>query len=167
MADWKPKAQRLLTRLLLGFALISIGFAAGKHAARSGGSAQPAAADPADGSGNTQGATTVVHYMHATFRCVTCNTIEKMTRELLDTEFADELKAGTVRMEEVDFQENEALARRYEVVASCVVVAKQVEGKEVAYQRLDEVWTLMKKPPAFNRHVGDVIRGYLTDEEAK
>ena len=96
--DWKPKTQRLLTRLLLGFALISIGFAAGKHAARTGGKGE-AVADITDGSGNAEPSAVVVYYMHATFRCVTCNTIERMTRELLDTEFADEITAGSVRMD--------------------------------------------------------------------
>ena len=70
-------------------------------------------------------------------------------------------------MEEVDFQENEALARCYEVVASCVVVTHVCNGEEVAYQRLDEVWTLMKDPPAFNRYVGDAIRGYLTEGDSE
>ena len=166
MADWKPKAQTFLTKLLLGFALVSIGFAAGKHAAKTGGNAEPVA-DVTDGSGNTRQSAVVVYYMHATFRCVTCNTIERMTRELLNAEFTHETEAGTVRMEEVDFQENGTLAKRYEVVASCVVVTQQSHGKEVAYRRLDEVWTLMKDPPAFNRYVGDVIRGYLTDEETQ
>ena len=166
MADWQSTAQKFLTRLLLGFALISIGFAAGKHAAKSSGNPQ----EPQGPSGagvHDRGSTVAVYYMHATFRCVTCNTIEKMTRELLDSEFAQELKAGMVRMEEVDFQENGVLARHYGVVASCVVVAQVRDGEEVAYQRLDEVWTLMKDPPAFNRYVGDAIRGYLTVEETQ
>jgi len=160
MADWQPTVQKLLTRLLLGFALVSIGFAVGKHAAKSTGASQL----PQHSSGEAvdeDGSTVVVYYMHATFRCVTCNMIEKMTRDLLDSGFAQELKIGTVRMEDVDFQENESLAQRYEVVASCVVVTHLRDGEEVAYQRLDEVWTLMKDPPAFNRYVGDAIRGYL------
>lgn len=166
MADWQPTVQKVLTRLLLGFALISIGFAAGKHAAKSTGDRQlPEGPSGADVPG--RGLTVMVTYMHATFRCVTCNTIERLTRELLESEFAQELKAGTVRMEEVDFQENEDLAKRYEVVASCVVVTHLRDGEEVAYQRLDEVWTLMKDPPAFNRYVGGAIREYLTAGEAQ
>jgi hypothetical protein len=166
VSDWQSTAQKVLTRLLLGFALISIGFAAGKHAARSTGAhqlpEQPTGADVHD-----RGSTVVVYYMHATFRCVTCNTIEKMTRGLLVGEFAQELKAGTVRMEEVDFQKNEDLAKRYEVVASCVVVAHVRDGEEVAYQRLDEIWTLMMDPPAFNRYVGDAIRVYFSAGETQ
>jgi len=90
-----------------------------------------------------------------------------MTRDLLESGFADELKLGTVRREEVDFQKNEVLAKHYGVVASCVVVAHIRNEKEVAYQRLDEVWTRMKDPPAFNRYVGDAVREYLAAGEAQ
>ena len=166
MADWKPIVQEFLTRLLLGFALISIGFAAGKHVGKSA-IAPVQSADPPVGRASTRQSAVAVYYMHATFRCVTCNTIEKMTRELLDSEFAEELKAGAVRLEAGNFQENEALARRYEVVSSCVVVTQVRDGEVVAYQRLDDVWTLMKDPPAFNRYVGDAIRGYLADGEVE
>ena len=153
-------ARTLLTRLLIAFVLISVGYALGKHAARPG----PGLPEP---DLPEEGTTVMVYYLHATFRCATCNTIEAMTRELLESEFAEQLAAGTIRMEEVNFQENEVLARRYEVAASCVVVAHVRDGEEVAHRRLDEVWMLMKDPPAFNRYVGDVIRGSLAAGEAQ
>jgi len=68
------KAKHILTKGLVAFALISIGFALGKHAAQP--SSNPVAPQPA-----ANGRQIAVYYLHSTFRCITCNTIESMTRE--------------------------------------------------------------------------------------
>jgi len=147
------KLRKILTCGLLAFALISIGFALGKHSVRSDRSLadQPAA----------QGDYVAVYYMHSTFRCVTCNTIEKMTKKLLDQSYREELTDARIKWQDVDFQENETLARQFEIVSSCVVVAQIENGQVSDFKRLDEVWTLMKKPDAFNKYIGDAINSYL------
>ncbi|HUW32662.1 MAG TPA: nitrophenyl compound nitroreductase subunit ArsF family protein [Planctomycetota bacterium] len=155
----KIDAKKLLAKLLLAFVLISIGFAIGKEvtlrrvqASRSGASAiQP----------NEQGDKVIVYYMHATIRCVTCNSIEAMTAKLIDSAFGDAKKAGKLVWKEVDFQENEDLAKRYDVVSSCIVVVHQRDGKQVAFQRLDDVWLLADKPQQFNEYVAKAILAYL------
>jgi hypothetical protein len=84
-----------------------------------------------------------------------------MTRELLDHAYSKQLADGAIQWIEDDFQENEALAEQFEVIASCVVVADTRDGRVMDYQRLDEVWTLLDDPEAFNRYIGDAIDGYL------
>jgi hypothetical protein len=102
--------------------------------------------------------------MHQTFRCVTCNQIEAMTEDLVKTEFAAPLAKGRLQFRRADFQEDEALARRYNVVSSSVVVVRVQDGKDMAFKRLDDVWTLVNKPDAFRAYVGGAIRAYLGGE---
>ena len=147
------KSRKILTRLLLVFVLVSIGFALGRHSLKNGGYH----GDKSVGSG----AWVAVYYMHSTFRCETCNTIEKMTRELLDKAYAGELADGRIKWREVDFQEDEALAEKFGVVASCVVVARVKEGGIVDFKRLDEVWTLMQKPDRFNQYISNAVNLFL------
>lgn len=52
---------------------------------------------------------------------------------------------------EDDFQENEVLARQFEVAASCVVVVERKYGVVLDYKRLDDAWSKMKDTVAFNR----------------
>ena len=170
----KIDAKKLLARLLLAFVLISIGFAIGKEvtlrrvqanrgyaASADGASADGASAvQPAE-----QGDRVVVYYMHATIRCVTCNSIEAMAAKLIDTAFADAKQAGKLVWKEVDFQENEDLAKRYDVVSSCVVVVHQRDGKDVAFKRLDDVWLLADKPQEFDEYVAKAILVYLRGEQ--
>lgn len=146
--------KKFVTQGLLAFALISIGFALGKHATKP--DAQAEGLQP-----NGTGRRIAVYYLHATFRCVTCNTIEAMTKALLDGAYSEALADGTIQWIEADFMENTALAKQFEIVASCVVVADMQDGVVTDYKRLDEVWTLMEDPAAFNAYISEAIDGYL------
>lgn len=150
------KTQHIIKNLLLIFVLISIGFALGKYSVTK---------QIIQEKTNTGGEAIHVYYMHAAFRCVTCNTIEKMTKELLNSKFADGLKSGEIIFSKVNFQENEKLARQFEVISSCVVVAKEKDGNIIEYKRLDEVWTLLDKPAEFNAYVSKAIQSFLPKQE--
>lgn len=149
--------KKILTNSLLAFVLVSIGFAAGKRMADQ--SADAKTLLPATGRH------VVVYYLHATVRCVTCNTIEKMTRELLDNFYHQELADGTIQWIEADFQKHGDLAKQFKVVSSCVVVADVQDGTVVEYNRLDDVWTLMKDPFAFDEYVSGAIDPFLEKME--
>jgi len=145
----KDKHVAWMRRLLLAFVLVSVGFAFGRHSV----TPTAAAARPPERGNDV----VMVYYLHAAFRCVTCNTIEKMTRELLDGRFKKELSDGSMVFREVNFQADEAMAKQFGVVASCVVVAAVKDGRTVDFRRLDEVWTLMNDRNAFDRCVSDAI----------
>lgn len=134
---------------LLAFVFVSIGFSLGRHSVKSG---STGSLPPSDGKSSVQ-----VYYLHSTFRCTTCNTIEKMTKALLDRQYKADLASGDMLFNEIDFQADEDLAKKFGVVASCIVVAAIKDGKIVDFRRLDEVWTLMKDPPAFDKYINDAI----------
>jgi hypothetical protein len=155
------KAKQIIGRLLIAFVLVTIGFELGKESARTP-PADPSEAAPAPPA--APGEQVIVYYMHQTFRCVTCNKIEAMTEDLVKTEFAGAMQSGRLQFRRADFQEDEALARRYNVASSSVVVVKERDGKDVAFKRLDDVWTLVGKPAEFRAYVGGVLRDYLGTE---
>jgi hypothetical protein len=84
-----------------------------------------------------------------------------MAKQVVETQFADALAAGRIEWREVNFQADEGLAKRFDVVSSCVVVARQVNGNEAEFQRLDDVWTLVDKPAEFKEYIAGAIRKYL------
>jgi len=147
--------------LLLAFVFVSIGFSLWRHSVKQTADMLP----PATGENIVR-----VYYLHSTFRCATCNTIEKMTKELLDKQYKNELSSGAMSFHEVDFQADEALAKQFGVIASCVVVAAVKDGKTIDFQRLDEVWTLMKDPIAFDKYINNaiaVMQGKVADGGVK
>ena len=151
------KAGNIVKNLLLIFVLVSIGFAFGKYRAPG-----PEIALPPG-----QAGTVNVYYMHATFRCVTCNTIEKMTRQLLESKYKKQMQNGSIVFAEVDFQKNEPIAKQFDVISSCVVVARTKDGRTTVFERLDKVWELLDKPDEFNAYISSAIDKLLISGGAK
>ncbi len=155
------KAKKIIGKLLLAFVLVSIGFAVGKETTRNQMLAQAEAAGPTVSPGESK---VIVYYMHASFRCVTCNLVESMSAELVRAEFADAAKAGKIEWKAANYQENEQLASRYNVGGNMIIVAKFHDGKEVENRRLDRVMELANKRDAFMDYVRDAIHELLEDE---
>ena len=183
-------AKQVVSKLLLAFVLVSIGFALGKETAlRSVGSpaqepdapgggpaptfketspggqapdnpAQPAAVAPT-------GEKVLVYYLHATVRCFTCNKIERLARETLQQDFARELADGRVVWQTANFQERDDLARKYDVTGSTVVVVTLKDGKETRFERLEKVWELVSDPETFAKYIRAAVRAGLPPAPAR
>lgn len=74
-----------------------------------------------------------VLYFHGAQRCATCMVIEKNTKELVETAYAEPLKSGKLVFRSVDITKEEALAERYEVSwSSLILVDYDKSGNESA-----------------------------------
>ena len=160
------KIKWIASRCLLAFVLISIGYALGRESglrsARASAGNHPSTATAPDDQAPPR---VVVTYFHATFRCVTCNTIERLARETVNTRFADDLEAGRIEWRIVNYQEDEALAKQYGIAAACVVVASDRGDETLSFDRLDGVWEFVDDPPAFSSYVGEAIQKHLSEEK--
>jgi hypothetical protein len=151
-------AKIWIGRLLLAFVLVTIGFALGRQTA-------PSSRGDAVGSGVTalpsEGEKVVVYAAHMTFRCLECNQIEWLTKELLNTEYAGQLASGRIEFRSVDFMKDSAFARRYDIASSTVVVASFDGKREIGFERLDEVWTKARHRDEFMAYVRAAIEARL------
>ncbi len=154
--------KELLTRILLVFVIFSVGFAFGKHSVKS--SISSPGQGEVSAKAAAEGETLVrLYYMHAMFRCVTCNNIEAQAKKLAETEFSAELADKKIVWEEVNFQQNKQLATKFDVVSSCIVVAVEKNGQIESFERLDQVWTLLEKPDEFNAYIRTAIKKALSN----
>ena len=73
-----------------------------------------------------------VLYFHGPMRCRTCVAIEKATKELIDSQFANDVKSGKLVYKEVDLgtKEGEKIGDRYEIAFSSLLIVKKEGGKE-------------------------------------
>lgn len=152
--------RNMLKNALLAFVLVTVGFAIGKEttirSTRHTSAKVPAIREAGQAAGID------IYYLHAMVRCATCNSIERMTHEVLTSRFAAELADGRINWRVANFQEDEKLAKRFQVVSSGVIVARtDKEGKE-SYRSLDDVWTLIDDPAAFKKYVAKAVREYLS-----
>lgn len=150
------RSVRTIRDLLLAFVLVSVGFEVGREV-----TLRRLRETPATTLTGGPGHRVVAYYMHGTYRCTACNTIERLAREVIETRFADRLAAGDIRWQTVDFMVREDLAERYDVSASCLVLVSIRDGQEIAFEVLEEVWELSEDPPAFNAYVEGAIGRFL------
>lgn len=145
-----------MARLLLGFVLITVGFAAGRR------TAPTPEAETAPEASDTPAPQVVVYAAHMTFRCPECNQIEWFARELVESEFADALADGRLVFRSVDYMRDTAFARSYNISSSTIVVTR-ADSKE--FQRLDDVWTKVRNREEYFDYVRAAIRKHLEQAE--
>lgn len=51
-----------------------------------------------------------VYYFHFTRRCMTCNNVEKVSKEAVEQQFADKVKAGEITFKSVNLDEKDGAA---------------------------------------------------------
>ena len=105
-----------------------------------------------------------VIYFHGKQRCATCMAIEKNTRGVINSLFANELKNGKVVFKIVDIStpEGEKIADKYEVTWSSLFVNKWKDGKEIRNNMTEFAFgNARKNPDAFKNTLADKIRQSL------
>jgi hypothetical protein len=97
----------------------------------------------------------VVYYFHATQRCATCMAIESYSKEILETRYGAQLKAGVIQWQVVDVEQpkNRHFIQEYRLVSPSVVVVRIENGKRGRWQTLDKTWTLVRKKGEFVQYV--------------
>lgn len=98
---------------------------------------------------NSQKEYVEVLYFHGKQRCVTCNAIEKLTKEVIDKDFAEQLKNGKVIFRAIDIstKEGEKIADKYEVTWSSLFVNKWKDSKETKNDMTDFGFSYAKGSP--------------------
>ena len=81
---------------------------------------------------SAQGDRVEVIYFHGKQRCVTCRAIEKLTNEVLEATFKNQIDKGAVVYKVIDISDpqNEAIADKYEVTWSSLYINGWKGGKE-------------------------------------
>lgn len=105
----------------------------------------------------------VVYYFHGNTRCPTCKSIESQAKQVVDTDFASQLARGEVVWKVLNYEQpaNAELARKFDIQAPVVVLARLKDGKIEQWNRLDEVWALVGDKPAFAQFLRDHIARML------
>ncbi len=107
------------------------------------------------------------YYFHGAFRCPTCMTMEKYSREAIETNFKDELSSGEVEFKVVDVEKkgNEHFAKEYSLYTKSLVLSLVEGGKEVKYKNLDKIWEYVRDRQRFIAYVTQEMDKYLKEIE--
>lgn len=165
--------KRVVVVVLLGFVVVSVVFLFAKEAGRDSlvengeqkdGATATAPGNSAASSPSSQSSRQLtVYYFCTTARCVSCRTIEALTKEAVSTGFADATGEGRLefRVINTDMAENRHYIEDYQLYTKSVVVSEVMGGKEVRWKNLSRVWELLGDREAFIGYVTREIDDYL------
>lgn len=90
-----------------------------------------------------------VIYFHGKQRCITCNAIEKLTKEVVETDFVQQLNDAKITFQIVDIstKEGEQLADKYEVTWSSLYINRWKDGREAKNNMTDLGFSYAKSSP--------------------
>lgn len=100
-----------------------------------------------------------VAYFHRTHRCSGCINVERLTRETLDTRFADRLQSGDISLvvEDTEAPADPDLVQRYEAWGSALYLSVAKGGTAYTW-RVDDVWFYVNEDQRFIDVLADQIR---------
>jgi len=161
------KAKKIVTVILLVFVATSVGYMVVRDR-----SSQPevrqdppqSPSNPAEISPNQQIA---VYYFHGDVRCPTCHKLESYAKEALDTYFAKDVADGKIQWKptNIDTAGNEHFVKDYELVTKSVILSKMVNGQQVTWKNLDQIWDLVSDKDKYLAYVRDNVASFNAQEE--
>ena len=113
----------------------------------------------------SQNARVIAYYFHGTFRCSTCQTIEKYSKEAIEYYFANELKNGTLEFKSLNVEEaeNRHYVQDYQLFSRSLVISLVKQDKEVTWKNLTDVWKLVRDKDKFFQYVKDEVEKFLKE----
>lgn len=114
----------------------------------------------------SQPATVIAYYFHGSFRCFTCNAMEKYSKEAIETNFKDALKSGGIEFKEINVEDkgNEHYIKDYGLYTKSLVLSMIKDGKEIKHKNLDKIWEYAKNEKKFIEYVTVEINNFMKEE---
>ncbi len=107
----------------------------------------------------------IAYYFHGSFRCYTCNMMEKYSKEAIEDNFKDALNSGILEFKEVNVEarENEHFVRKYNLYTKTLILSLVKDGKEVRSKNLDKIWQYARNKQRFIEYVTGEVNEFLKD----
>jgi len=105
----------------------------------------------------------VVSYFYTTYRCPSCETIEKWSHEAITDSFSEALKEGRLiwRAVNVDKPENKHFIKDYNLFTKSLIISEIRGEKEMKWKNMDKVWQLLRDQHKFFSYVTLGVKQYL------
>lgn len=113
----------------------------------------------------TQETKVIAYYFYTNYRCQSCYTIEKYTKEAIEGNFDDELASGVLVFKPVNVEEkeNEHFLGDYQLYTKSVVLSLIKDGKEIKFKNLKKIWELLRNKDEFYKYIEEETKGFLNE----
>ena len=107
----------------------------------------------------------IAYYFHGSFRCPTCQKLERYSKEAIEESFGPEMAKGSLEFRSVNVDEkvNEHFVADYNLYAKSLIISKVKNGKDAEYKNLTKIWEYVGNKEKFFDYVTGEIRPYLEE----
>ena len=114
-----------------------------------------------------QNSRVIAFYCHGTFRCSTCQTIEKYSHDAIYQYFPKELSTGKLEFKSVNVEEeeNRHYIKDYQLFSKSLIIVLYKDDKQVKWKNLPDVWKLVEDKDKFFQYVKDEVEGFLKEAQ--
>ena len=112
--------------------------------------------------------TVIAYYFHGNYRCTTCTTLERLSRKAINEKFSKELESGTLVFKSVNVDEpqNRHFIEDFGLYTKSLVLVEMQGDRVIRHKNLQEIWTLWRDEPAFEKYVQKEVSAFLKDANA-
>ncbi|MEO0292594.1 MAG: nitrophenyl compound nitroreductase subunit ArsF family protein [candidate division WOR-3 bacterium] len=109
----------------------------------------------------------LAYYFHGTYRCPTCLTIERYSKEAIEQYFAKEIQNGILEFSSINAEEpeNRHFIQDYQLYTKSLIISLKEDNKEIKWKNLTEVWSYIHSKENFYQYVKNEVEKFL--EEAR
>ncbi len=109
----------------------------------------------------------VAYYFHGTYRCPTCLTIERYSKEAIEQYFTKELQEGRLEFKPLNVEEpeNRHYIQDYQLYTKSLVITLHKDNKQTEWKNLENVWTNVRDKEKFYQYVKEEIEKFLEEAE--
>lgn len=105
------------------------------------------------------GTRTVAYYLYGNFRCVTCKSMEEMTREALSG------SSTPFIVENYQAPGKERFIKDFGVVATSLLLVEEKDGKPVSWKNLERIWGLSSSKDEYIKYVRAELTSFLAGDK--
>ena len=107
----------------------------------------------------------IAYYFHTTFRCPSCQKIQRYAEAAWQEYFAPELESGALVTRVINVEEagQGHYVQDYQLYTKSVVLALIKDGQEVRFKNLDQIWPLLGNKGKFYQYIKDETQRFLDD----
>ncbi len=108
----------------------------------------------------------VVYQFHRRFRCPSCQELEALIRNTLETRYPEDLKSGklTFRVVDLDAKGSEHFPKDYDFFYNTVIIVDVRDGKDARFKNLEKLWEIYEDKEKAIEFLRAEIDEYLTGD---
>jgi hypothetical protein len=107
----------------------------------------------------------IAYYFHGSFRCRTCNMMEKYSRQVIENNFKNALDSGKLEFKAINVEEsgNEHFVNDYQLYSKALILSLVKDGKEIQSKNLTKIWQFATNKQRFFDYVTEGISSLMKE----